>query len=121
MALLAFLRALAHYEKVEVSRTSENPGNHSIGPVFFCRVDVLKARSMQKMTAQAPGKGSSWSLCAAKTRLNTRTHERMPAHVTHIDNTVIRSIHQTPTFVDVSDELSANDHSLSPWSFECSP
>jgi len=74
MALLAFLRALAHYEKVEVSRTSENPGNHSIGPVFFCRVDVLKARSMQKMTAQAPGKGSSWSLCAAKTRLNTRTH-----------------------------------------------
>ena len=69
MALLAFLRALAHYEKVEVSRTSENPGNHSIGPVFFCRVDVLKARSMQKMTAQAPGKGSSWVTLRGKDQI----------------------------------------------------
>ena len=24
-------------KKLDVSRTSENPGNHSIGPVFFCR------------------------------------------------------------------------------------
>jgi len=24
-------------KKLDVSRTSENPGNHSIGPIFFCR------------------------------------------------------------------------------------
>ena len=26
-------------KKLDVSRTSENPGNHSIGPIFFCSVD----------------------------------------------------------------------------------
>jgi len=24
-------------KKLDVSRTSENSGNHSIGPIFFCR------------------------------------------------------------------------------------
>src|SRR5438270_13598619 len=49
MALLAFLRVtLAHNEMLEVSRTSENPGNHSIGPIFFCRVDLLTTKFVEK-------------------------------------------------------------------------
>ena len=27
--------------KLEVSRTSENPGNHSIAPIFLCRVSLV--------------------------------------------------------------------------------
>src|SRR6267143_6480191 len=33
------LRSLLFLERLEVLRTSENLGNHSIGPIFFCSVD----------------------------------------------------------------------------------
>jgi hypothetical protein len=42
MTLLEFLQVrFAHSEKLQGSRGYENPGNHSIGPVFFCRFDLI--------------------------------------------------------------------------------
>ena len=43
MSISIFLEVNCDYARqhslknLDVSRTSENPGNHSIGPIFFCR------------------------------------------------------------------------------------
>jgi hypothetical protein len=48
------------FKKLDVSRTSENPGNHSIGPIFFCSVDVLTTNVCGKRTAQLDAKHTRW-------------------------------------------------------------
>jgi hypothetical protein len=35
-------------EKLELSRTSENLGNRNIDPVYFCRVDVLATKCVER-------------------------------------------------------------------------
>src|SRR5216684_1643633 len=39
ITVLRRLRSLLFLERLEVLRTSENLGNHSIGPIVFCSVD----------------------------------------------------------------------------------
>jgi hypothetical protein len=35
--------ARQHFFKVDLERISENPENHSVGPIFFCSVDLPAA------------------------------------------------------------------------------
>jgi hypothetical protein len=36
------------FKKLDVERISENPENHSVGPIFFCSVDVPTANFVEK-------------------------------------------------------------------------
>jgi len=35
-------------KKLDVSRTSENPGNHSIGPIVICRGSMYERKNVWK-------------------------------------------------------------------------
>ena len=35
-------------KKLDLSRTSENPGNHSTGPIFFCRGSMYERKNVWK-------------------------------------------------------------------------
>ncbi len=40
--------ARQHFFKVDLERISENPENHSVGPIFFCSVDLPAANVVEK-------------------------------------------------------------------------
>ena len=40
--------ARQHFFKVDLERISENPENHSVGPIFFCSVDLPTAKFVEK-------------------------------------------------------------------------
>jgi len=47
--------ARQHFFKVDLERISENPENHSVGPIFFCSVNLPAANFVEKRL-------SSWTL-----------------------------------------------------------
>lgn len=55
---------VCHSEKLDGSRGYENLGNHSIGPVFFCRFDLLN-----KFLDKKRSSGEKQNICIRKANM----------------------------------------------------